>query len=188
MSSSPSLWHKQDKEQEARAHIPQWVNLANISYKNTKILFFYCGPSSSGTMILTNWLCIISPVNQICIFVGQEEFLKRVFQLIQMWICFILLWTITTPVDHYLNRLESKYIRKLSHKYELFWLSGSWEENFKMIPLILHLYDYLPLEKNLTLLLNFFFQFFSPNDDLHQIWLELACWFWRRFFFQFKHT
>jgi hypothetical protein len=35
------------------------------------------------------------------------------------------------PGDHNLKKLESiHYIRKLSCKYDLFWLSGSGEEDF----------------------------------------------------------
>jgi hypothetical protein len=41
--------------------------------------------------------------------------------------------------------------------------------------------DYLPFEENLALYLN---NLESPllKDDLNQVWLKLACWFWRRIF------
>jgi hypothetical protein len=44
----------------------------------------------------------------------------------------------------------------------------------------LHFYDYLPFEKHLALYLNKF-EFPLPKDNLYQVWLNLACWFWRRF-------
>jgi hypothetical protein len=28
------------------------------------------------------------------------------------------------------------------------------------------------------------FEFPSPKDNLYQVWLNLACWFWRRRFFK----
>jgi hypothetical protein len=30
------------------------------------------------------------------------------------------------------------------------------------------------------------FEFPSPNDNLYQVWLNLACLFWRRFFRNFQ--
>jgi hypothetical protein len=41
--------------------------------------------------------------------------------------------------------------------------------------------DYLPFEKDLALDL-YNFEFPLPKDDLYQVLLKLACWFWRRFF------
>jgi hypothetical protein len=29
-------------------------------------------------------------------------------------------------------------------------------------------------------------EFPLPKDNLYQVWLNLACWFWRRFFFFFN--
>jgi hypothetical protein len=46
----------------------------------------------------------------------------------------------------------------------------------------LHFSDYLPFEKDLALdLCNF--EFPLPKDDLYQVLLKLASWFWRRRFF-----
>jgi hypothetical protein len=39
--------------------------------------------------------------------------------------------------------------------------------------------DYLPLEEDLALYLNKL-EFPSLKDNLYQVWLNLACWFWRR--------
>jgi hypothetical protein len=45
----------------------------------------------------------------------------------------------------------------------------------------LHYCDYLPFEKELALDL-YNFEFPLPRDDLYQVLLNLACWFWRRRF------
>jgi hypothetical protein len=45
----------------------------------------------------------------------------------------------------------------------------------------LHFCDYPPFEENLVLYLNKI-EFPSPKDNLYQVWLNLASWFWRRRF------
>jgi hypothetical protein len=75
------------------------------------------------------------------------------------------------------TNLNLHYIRKLSSKYELFWLSGSLNDPTPF----LHFCDYLPFEKDLALDL-YNFEFPLPKDDLYQVLLKLACWFWRRRF------
>jgi hypothetical protein len=45
----------------------------------------------------------------------------------------------------------------------------------------LHFCDYLPFEKDLALAL-YNFEFPLPKDDLYQVLLKLACWFWRKRF------
>jgi hypothetical protein len=57
---------------------------------------------------------------------------------------------------------------------------------FKWSNPFLQFCDYLPFEEDLTLYLNNL-EPMLPNDDLYQVWLILASWFWRRFFFQSKH-
>jgi hypothetical protein len=47
--------------------------------------------------------------------------------------------------------------------------------------------DYIPFEKDLTLYL-YNFKFPLPKDDLYQVLLELACWFWRRRFLKNKFS
>jgi hypothetical protein len=42
-----------------------------------------------------------------------------------------------------------------------------------------------PFEEDLTLYLNKL-EFPSPKDNLYQVWLNLAGWFWRRFFKNFS--
>jgi hypothetical protein len=47
----------------------------------------------------------------------------------------------------------------------------------------LHFCDYLPFEKDLAL--DFYnFEFPLPKDDLYQVLLKLAFWFWRRQIFK----
>jgi hypothetical protein len=45
----------------------------------------------------------------------------------------------------------------------------------------LHFYNYLLFEQDLSFYLKNF-EFPSPKDDLWQVELKLACWFWKRFF------
>jgi hypothetical protein len=49
--------------------------------------------------------------------------------------------------------------------------------------LFLHFCDYLRFEEGLALYLNKL-EFSSSKDNLYQVWLILACWFWRRRFFK----
>jgi hypothetical protein len=46
-----------------------------------------------------------------------------------------------------------------------------------------HFCDYLPFEEDLVLYLNKL-EFHLPKDNAYQVWLNLACWFWRRRFFK----
>jgi hypothetical protein len=76
--------------------------------------------------------------------------------------------------------LNLHYLRKLSSKYELFWLSGSLGKTFfNDLTKVLHFRDYLPFEEDLALYLNNV-EFRLPKDDSYQVWLKLACWFWRK--------
>jgi hypothetical protein len=52
---------------------------------------------------------------------------------------------------------------------------------FKWPHPFLHFCDHLPFEEDLALYLNNL-EFPLPKDDLYQVWLKLACWFWRRRF------
>jgi hypothetical protein len=54
------------------------------------------------------------------------------------------------------------------------------EKIFKWPHPLLHFCDDLPFEDDLALYLNKL-QFPSPKDNLYQVWLNLACSFWRRF-------
>jgi hypothetical protein len=49
--------------------------------------------------------------------------------------------------------------------------------------LLLHFCDYLPYEDDLALYWNKL-EFPSPKDNLYQVWLNLASWFWKRRFFR----
>jgi hypothetical protein len=87
-------------------------------------------------MTLITGLCISSPFNQICIFVGQE-LVKKILKDFSHWNkCEYVLpycGPSRPPGTIIWTKLNLNYIRKLSCKYELFWLWGSWED-FKMIP------------------------------------------------------
>jgi hypothetical protein len=52
---------------------------------------------------------------------------------------------------------------------------------FKWPTPFLHCCDYLLFEEDLALYLNKI-EFPSLKDNLYQVWLNLDCWFWRRFF------
>ena len=55
------------------------------------------------------------------------------------------------------------------------------KKSFKWPHPIFAFCDYLPFEKDLAL--DFYsFEFPLPKDDLYQVWMKLACWFWRRRF------
>jgi hypothetical protein len=49
----------------------------------------------------------------------------------------------------------------------------------------LYFCDYLPFEGDLVLYLNNL-ESPSPKDNLYQVWLNLVCWFWRRFLKNFS--
>ena len=55
-----------------------------------------------------------------------------------------------------------------------------WRRFFNDPTPFLHFSDYLPFEEDLALYLNNL-ESPLPKDDLCQVWLKLACWFWRRF-------
>jgi hypothetical protein len=82
----------------------------------------------------------------------------------------------------YLNKRKSP-----SHKNDLcqVWIKSAqwfWERRFLNDPTpILYFCDYLPFEEDLALYLNKL-EFPWPKDDLYQLWLHYAPWFWRRLF------
>jgi hypothetical protein len=60
-----------------------------------------------------------------------------------------------------------------------------WRRRFLNDPTpFFHFCDYLPFEEDLALYLNKL-EFPLPKDNLYQVWLNLACWFWRRRFLKF---
>ena len=65
------------------------------------------------------------------------------------------------------------YIEKLSYTFELLWFSCCWEEEFQMTP------TNFRIEKELAIYLNNL-DFRLPKDDLYQVWLKLAWWFWKK--------
>jgi hypothetical protein len=79
------------------------------------------------------------------------------------------------------TNLKSLHPRIICIKFDWFWSDVSGEEDFfKMFSVFLFFCYYLPLEKGCPLLLNKF-EFCWLKDNLCQVWLKLAQWFWRRF-------
>ena len=95
---------------------------------------------------------------------------------------FVIIFPLEKGYPLLLYKLES-----LSPKNELYqvWLKMAqwfWRRRFLNNPSpFLHFSDYLPFEENLALYFNNF-EFPVSKDDLYQVWLKLACWFWRRRF------
>ena len=85
---------------------------------------------------------------------------------------------IQPPGAMILTNLNLHYVKKLPCKFELFWQVVLEKKIFQF----LHFCDYFPFEEDLVLHLNKL-EFPSPKNDLYQVWLKLACWFWRRRFF-----
>jgi hypothetical protein len=74
-----------------------------------------------------------------------------------------------SPVTMILRNVNLHYIRKLSCKHQLFWLSGSCEEAFlNYYTQFLHFCDYPPSEENLSLNM-YNFDIPLPKDDLYQV-------------------
>jgi hypothetical protein len=79
----------------------------------------------------------------------------------QFWI-YIILESFHVNMTHSGSVVLEKKIFKWTHPFLLFC-------------------DYLPFEEDLALYSNNL-ESPLPKDDLCQVWLKLACWFWRRFF------
>jgi hypothetical protein len=77
--------------------------------------------------------------------------------------------------DHELNKIDSALYN--SCKSELLWYCGSWEENIMILPYFCTFVIISPLKKTCMALSLNNLEFPLPKDD----WLELACWFLRRF-------
>ena len=81
--------------------------------------------------------------------------------------------------------LNSPHQRMLCAKIGWNWRSGSGEENFWISSMYLHYFVIISPWKragpfNWTIM-----NPLSPEDALYQVWLKLACWFWRRRFLVF---
>jgi hypothetical protein len=89
------------------------------------------------------------------------------------------------------TNLNSLHPRVICVKCKWIWPAGSGEEFFfKLFSVFLLFRYYLPLEKGYPL--RFYkFEFPLPKDDVCQVYLKLAQWFWRRKFWndptQFLH-
>jgi hypothetical protein len=80
-----------------------------------------------------------------------------------------------------LNKLQSPSPKDDLCQVWLKLVKWFWRRRFFNDPtLFLHFCDYLPFEEDLALYLNKL-EFPSLKDNLYQVWLNLAGWFWRRF-------
>jgi hypothetical protein len=93
---------------------------------------------------------------------------------------FSLLWPHSNPGTMICTNLNLHYIRRLLCTSELFWPCFLRRRFLNDPTLFLHSCDYLPFEEDLALDL-YNFRFPLSKDDLYQVWLKLARWFWRRF-------
>jgi hypothetical protein len=80
----------------------------------------------------------------------------------------------------YLNKLEFPHPRIICTKFDRIWLAGSGED-LKKISVYFYSFAIIsPWRRaNSTLHLNKL-ESPAPKDDLCQVWLKLAKWFWRR--------
>ena len=101
---------------------------------------------------------------------------------INMLIWFSLLWPLLTPGDHDVNNSESTLYQKAFMQIWPILARWFWRRRFLDDPTpFFHFCDYLPFEEDLALYLNNL-ESPLPKDDLCQVWLKLAGWFWRRRF------
>jgi hypothetical protein len=94
--------------------------------------------------------------------------------------------TVAPPDPHDLiwRNLNLHYIRKLSCKYDCQILAQSFWRRFLNDPTpFLYCCNFLFFEEDLALYLKNL-KFPLPKDDVYQVWLKLACWFWSRRFFK----
>jgi hypothetical protein len=104
--------------------------------------------------------------------IGLQVMEKTIFFQYKRMQIFSLLWPLPTPGTMICTNLNLHYIRKLSWKYELLWLSASWEITQP------HFCSFVIISP-----LKWTRPFICTILNLHQVWLKLACWFWRRFLF-----
>ena len=84
----------------------------------------------------------------------------------------IFIWTILNPL--YPSIICARVWSKISQWF--------WRRFLNDPTPFLNFCDYLPFEKDLALYLNKL-EFPLPKDNLSLVWLNSACWFWRRNFF-----
>ena len=78
----------------------------------------------------------------------------------------------------HLNILESPSPKDALCQVQLKLAQRFWRRFFNFVNVFLLFLNYLPLEKDVALLLNKL-ESPSPKDALCQVWLKLAQWFWR---------
>jgi hypothetical protein len=82
------------------------------------------------------------------------------------------------------TNLNSLYPRIICSKFDWIWPAGSGEDFLKDFSVFFLFRYYLPLKRDNPLHLNRL-EFLPPKDDLCQVWLKLAKWFWRTRFLNY---
>jgi hypothetical protein len=152
------------------------------------LLFCYYLPLERGNPRHFNKLESTSPKDDLC----------QVWFKLAQWFCRRFLNDTTTflhfcdylPFEEglalYLNKLEFPSPKNNFYQVRLNLASWFWRRRFlKMFSVFLLLCYYLPLEMVNPLHLNKL-EFPSPKNNLYQVRLNLACWFWRRFLKMFS--
>jgi hypothetical protein len=136
-------------------------------------------PDPRGPWCEQFWIYIISesfPVNMTDY--GSVVLEKKIFKWTHPIFAIISPLKRTWPFI-YTNK-NSFYPRMIYAKFDWNWPAGSGEEDSKKIFSVFLLFcDYLPLEKGNPLHL-YNLESPPPKNDLCQVWLKLAQWFWRR--------
>jgi hypothetical protein len=104
--------------------------------------------------------------------------LEKIFKNVQ---CIFTL-SLSPPLGEHLNKLESHSLKDDLFRVWLKLVQWFWKWRLLNDPTpFLYFCDYLLFEEDMALSLNKL-EFPSPKDNLYYVWLNLACWFWRRRF------
>ena len=114
-------------------------------------------------------------------------FSKCVWILIEIYngLCFIFYYCAMNVVPFNWTNLNPLYPTMFCDKLNWNWPSGS--RFFNFVDVFLLFCNYLPLQKGVVLNL-YKFEFPLPKDELCQVWLKLAQWFWRGKFLNFVNV
>jgi hypothetical protein len=112
------------------------------SFKKLKE-FPYRGPTRfPGTMTLTNLYYVWKLLSKFELFgpIGSwEKYLLNMFPIYAHIKTVSLIVAPSDPREQWIYRLAFDYVRKLSCKFQLFWSSGSWQEDVQNISLYKHM-------------------------------------------------
>jgi hypothetical protein len=122
-------------------------------------------------------------------FFGARDFLKRFWKIFPFETDVIIFYPIAAPPDPWEPWFEQTWMNIISESFPVnMSSSGSMvlQKIFKWSHPIFAFMWLSPLGKEPG---PSFEQFLILNSfhDLHQVWLKLACWFWKRGFFQYEY-